>query len=192
MLRRGSPLSRTLAIALLGAVVSSVYVFAIRPVGTAYGGYQQSIADSRELLLRFENIAVQRARIEQTLTDIRAWQASQRTQLEAENVTLATADFQGRIQSTIAANGAVLKSIQALRAEDEDGHTKLAVRVTFQATTDALFKILYALESGKPFVFLDRVDIRRPRTNSRNRMPVEEPRLEVRFDAYAYMPGSDT
>ena len=192
MLRRGSPLSRTLAIALLGAVVLSGYVVVVRPVGTAYQGYQQSIADSRELLLRFGKIAVQHAQIEQTLADIHAWQASQRTQLEAGNATLATAGFQGRIQSTITSNGAVLKSIQTLKAEDEGGHTKLAIRVTFRATTGALFRILYALEGGKPFVFLDRVDIRRPRINARNRAPLEEPHLEVRFDAYVYMPETDT
>ncbi len=43
MLRRGSPLSRALALALLGAVVLGVYVMVIRPIGTAYQGYQQSI-----------------------------------------------------------------------------------------------------------------------------------------------------
>ena len=63
------------------------------------------------------------------------------------------------------------------------------IRVQLSGTTSALHKVLYRLESGKPFLFLDNLDIgnRRARRRRKNQTQDQNPELRVRFDLYGYL-----
>ena len=54
----------------------------------------------------------------------------------------------------------------------------------------ALHPILYALESERPFVFLDNLDVRNRRARRRAELEDLDPQLTIRFDLSGYLrPG---
>jgi general secretion pathway protein M len=84
------------------------------------------------------------------------------------------------------ANGGVLNSTQILDTTSEEGFRRLAVRVRMSGGSEALYKVFHALETERPFLFVDNVDInaRTVRTREGQGETVE---LMVTFDLFGYM-----
>jgi Type II secretion system (T2SS), protein M subtype b len=79
---------------------------------------------------------------------------------------------------------------------DEEGFRRISLRIQMTATTEELFKTLYALETGTPVLFVENLDIRsrytRRRTNQADLQMVQDaPLLIVGFDLSGYMPLED-
>ncbi len=56
-------------------------------------------------------------------------------------------------------------------------------------TLEPLQNVLYTLESAKPYLFVDNLDVRRrvQRRRRKQTQPEAESRLTVRFDLYGYI-----
>ncbi len=188
--------SRAFALFVLAALCAAVYVLVVEPVVGLYRSYDESMAQSRQLLDRYGAIASGVRDLEAALADLRDRRSPSGVYLKRQSDALAAAELHDRVKGVIEASGGGLKSIQALPVATDSTFVRVAIRVQMQGGIDALNEVFFALESGKPFIFLENVDIRsrqarRKRKDQSGKGAGKDVVLSIRFDAYGYMPGNE-
>jgi general secretion pathway protein M len=191
MLRPGSPVSRLLALALLAAVPVLAYLLVVEPVIAAYRNAGAAIAQGQRLLQSYRERAEQRPQLAQLLAAEEERVADVTGYLAAVDDALAAVELQDRMKAVVEATGGQLRSAQSLKVEPVDGIEgvrRAALKVRFTADIDSLATILYELETGEPYLFVDALSIREPRRQRRRRdEPEAAPQLDVVVDLYGYV-----
>lgn len=191
MLRPGSLPSRLLALALLAAVPILAYALVLGPVISAYRDAGESIAQAHKLLRSYRERAEQRPQLAQLLADEEERADSITGYLEAVDDALAAAELQDRIKGVVEQAGGTLRSAQSLRVEAVEavaGVRRAGLKVRFAADIESLATILYEIETGQPYLFVEALSIREPRRQRRRRdEPEQAPDLDVVLDLYGYM-----
>jgi general secretion pathway protein M len=193
MLRPGSALSRLLALALLVAVPVFGYLLVIEPVIAAYRDAGQTIARAQELLQSYRERAEQRPQLARLLASAAERADTVTGYLEAVDDALAAAELQDRVKGVVESGGGALRSAQSLEVEPVEavaGVRRAGLKVRFTADIESLATILYDLETGEPYLFVEALSIREPRRQRRRRdEPEQAPELDVVVDLYGYMRG---
>jgi general secretion pathway protein M len=191
MLRPGSLPSRVLALALLAAVPVAVYAVVVAPVVAAYRESADAIAQAQTLIQSYRERAEQRSQLAQLLADEEARAGSVTGYLRAVDDALAAAELQDRIKGVVEDAGAELRSAQSLNVTAVDtvpGVRRAGLKIRFSATIDDLATILYEIETGEPYLFVDSLSIREPRRQRRRSdAPEQAPELDVVLDLYGYI-----
>ncbi|MFQ5348002.1 MAG: type II secretion system protein GspM [Rhodothalassiaceae bacterium] len=153
-------LSRGLALALLavflGGAATAVYV----PLFGAYDAAAERLQEARDRLARYRRIAASAERIEQQAAAARAARAQSGIFLVGDTDALAAAALQNTIGALAREAGAELRSVQSLPAEERDGLVRIRLKSQLIMTTRSLERLLYALETGRPLLFVDDIRIR--------------------------------
>ena len=180
-------LSRILALALLAAVLTGLYG-AAEPLITEYQAFGTTIAQSRELLQRYQRIGNTRSPLQEQAKELRRRLKARGGYLPGASDSLAAAQLQNRVKKIVLAAGGAIKSTQTLAPSDVKGLRQIDVRVQMSADIVALQKTIHALEADETYLFLDNVDIRRQRSRRRRnrKSSATVPPLTVRFDIYGY------
>lgn len=188
-----SPLAgRLLALAILAALLWAANAFALRPLLGAYRQNEAEIAAKHGLGQQFRRIGQSRQALESKLDEVRERLSPDGLYLRAASDALVAAELQDRVKTLVEANGGKLNSTQSLPARDEGGFRRITIRVQMTVFVAPMQTIFHTLESAKPYLFLDNVDIRRRvqrRRRARNQQeegPERESTLTVRFDLYGY------
>lgn len=181
------PLSRALALALLAIVLLLVYLFAIEPL-------VDEIADARSATVRLHDAVERTDAVERKLVQLKAelarlkeHQTSAVGFIAGANESLAAAELQNRIKTSVEAAKGELRSTQPLQARDEGAFRRISIRGQIAVKLPALQRVFYELESSTPFLFLDNIEIRTQATYQINATNSADPELDVRFDLYGYM-----
>ncbi|MCG8504413.1 MAG: type II secretion system protein GspM [Sphingomonadales bacterium] len=173
---------RLLAVLLLLAVVSSVFLFVLQPVYLAFSGRVDAVAHKTAAISRY-----------------RALEAS-RPELSARVAALTGSGLVGRLYPGMAANqaaallqddfsqaaarhGIQLDTVRTLQTTREGGFQRIGVQVSFTADVPALTALLRDLTGGQRFVFVDNVTVRA----SANQNAAEPVPLSVRADVMAFL-----
>ena len=180
-------LGRLTAVALLLAVLGAAYLYAVAPLVAAYRVADKEIERTRDLIARYEAVAATRQAYQEQWNELSSRQVGSGVYLLAESDALASAELQGRIRDAVAAHGGALRSIQTLPAQSDGDFLRVSVRVQFTAKLEAIHRILYALEAQRPFVFLDKLDVRSRRARRRKELENSDPDLTIRFDVAGYL-----
>lgn len=180
-------ISPLLAISLLLALLGAVYLFVVSPVLAAYQDADERLSETRNLLGRYESLASAKVVHENRLNKLRARQAGTGIYLSGGTDALAAAELQQRVRDLVSRHGGQLRSIQNLPAHTDGDFRSIAVRVQISAGLASVHRLLYQLESEKPFVFVDNLDIRNRRGNRRAALKNLDPQLTVRFDLLGYL-----
>ena len=179
---------RLAAVGLLLGMVALVYLMVVAPLLTAYRETDDRIADLRDQLTRFNRVAELRPAYERQMKELGARLAAGGIYLKGDTDSLAGAELQARIGALIERSGARVRSIQVLPGGEDEGFRKVGARVQLSGTLDALEGVLYQLEAGKPFVFIENLDVKNRRARRRNQDEVKQnPELTIRFDAFGYL-----
>ena len=159
--------------------------------------YAETTEQLQDRLLRYQRLIAQRPQLEQRLSEVRQSDAVDVYYLSQETPTLAATELQRRASQAVQSSGGSLTSSQVLPVEQESDFTKVAIRIQMNGDVEALNKTLYALESERPAVFVDNVQIRArtirqrvPRRTDRDRRGVEiktQIQLITQFELAGYM-----
>ncbi|CCE11228.1 exported hypothetical protein [Bradyrhizobium sp. STM 3843] len=103
--------------------------------------------------------------------------------LDAATSGLATAQFQAYLSQLITDQKAVLVSSGIQPAEREDKSDAIRLQVALTATIPALQALLYRLESGTPYVFVDSLSLQLGGSTERN---TADPVLKVTLTVHAF------
>jgi general secretion pathway protein M len=190
MLRRGSPLSRTLAVALLGAALLAAYGLVVAPVIAAYREVGQAIEQSQLLLERYRSLAGQRPELSARLEELEERAAKAGGYLKGPSDALAAAELQDQVRTIIERAGGNMRSTQILPASAIDPTVPLrraGLRIQLGIDIDGLQKVLYEVETGEPYLFVDQLTVRQQRMRRRSGEPEQEPELDTSFEVYGYL-----
>lgn len=194
MLAPGSLLSRTVALLLLAGAVLAGYQFVVAPVVAAYRDSDEAIERNQALLQRYLRLAAERPALDEMVAEQEALVADAAGYLQGGSEALAAAELQNRVKELVENAGGTLHSTQNLRSSDDDDAParRATVRVRFSVDIEGLAQVLYELETGEPYLFVEEVTIRELRERRRRRNePEPGPMLDVGLDVYGYLRESE-
>lgn len=188
MIGRLSPLlGRTMALALTACVILAAWISVVEPIRSKHREYENSALRSRELIERFNRVGATRNRLQAQVTELNRRARSSGGFLKGASPTLVAANLQNRLKRIVSETGATIRSSQILPVREEGDLKRIALRIQLVADVAALQKILYGLETGDPYLFMDDVNIRAQRKRRRRGKTADARSLTVRIDMYGFL-----
>ncbi len=179
--------SRAAALSLVVFVIGAVVVLFVLPLIEAYRETDESIEQASDQLARYQHISETFPQLQAQLDKLTRRQFKYGVYLAGATDALAAAGLQEAVSAKIEKNGGRLRSIQILPVKTEGNFKRVAVRVQLTATLGSLVRLFYDLEAGKPFAFIDNLDIKNRRARRNAAKQNQDPELVVRFDLYGYL-----
>jgi general secretion pathway protein M len=182
--------SRRLAILLaVVAFVAAIGALAV-PVWLANVYYDKHLAEATDKIERYNRIAAMRPEVTKQLEALRN-KDTRRFFLRSGAAALSGAEATEAVKTLIEGAGARLISVQAPPAKDDGRYRQVTVNVQMTANVFALRKILHALESHTPYLFVDNLLVRSQVPGNFKPGPGGEPEMFVQFDVFGYaLPSS--
>jgi general secretion pathway protein M len=177
--------SKAAALALLVAVLLMVLAGIAFPLWVLHRHYDSAIDDATRLLGRYARIAGMREGLQKKIVEVKALGKAGHF-LKSTNPALAAAEIQALAKTVVETNGGKLNSMQILPHKDDGLYRQISVTLQLTGTLKAMKKMVYALESSRPYLFMDNFSVRSLMVNApRNTVPVE-PELLIQFDLTGY------
>lgn len=180
---------RIAALALLIVVLFSGYTLIDQFVIGRYEFYQGNISQLQDRLQRYENMLSMREELEARLLQIKQDNSIDVYYLQQASSVLAAADLQQQVKSAVENNGGNLVSTQILPVSGEGIFSKVAIRVQMTGDTDVLQKTLYYLESARPLLFIDDLQVRGQPIRQRNPNDRNEITLRIQLTTQFELSG---
>ena len=168
-------------------MIGALYLLLVSPVLEAYRSTNEASQEVLEQLARYEHISKTNPNRKAELEKLAKQQSRSGVYLAGDTDALAAAGLQEDVGAKIEKNGGKLRSIQILPVKTDGDFKRVSVRVQLTATLGSFARILYALESGKPYVFIDNLDVKNRRGRKAKKGTEEDPELVIRFDLYGYL-----
>lgn len=178
-------LGRSAAVAILLLLLALIYAGVARPLLAGYDADRQSIEQQQTLLQRYREIGGRLPQLQAELAELRHAQSGSGGFLEGTNEVIVAAQLQDRLKGLVEAAQGSLQSVQVLAVHDEGKFRRVAIRGRMNLTTAGLQRVVYAIESGAPVLFVDNLDLR-PHVET-NRLEEAVDSLDVGFDLYGYL-----
>ena len=153
--------------------------------------YDVKLAEKQDRIERLQRIASTRPAVSRQLDAMRA-KETRKFFLRAGATALSAAEAQEAVRSIVESSGGKLITMQAPSSREEGRYRQITMVVQLTANVQALRRILHALESNMPYLFVDNVTIRSQVTGQHRSAPGQEPEMFVSFDVngYAALGGS--
>lgn len=159
VLRPASPLSRCLALLLLGLWLALLWVGLAEPVILLVKGDDPITATGR-LLADQRRIAARKPSLLADKAALLAEGPALEDFLPGASPALAAADLQSRVGALAKPIGGSIASIEPLTLADQEGFHRAAVRVKLMVPAAGLAALLYAIEQGEPRLFVANLAIK--------------------------------
>ena len=186
--------SRFLAIVLLLIVVMIGYMLGVHWWFVApHLDMADQMRDMREQQQRFRETAAQRAEIEKKLGEVRTFEQGNQSFLTDSDANSAFSDLTQRLKQAISAhvkdeNRCQIVSNSNYKGADEETYQRVTIQVRMRCDLEPFAAILYDLENGNPYLFVDQMMISR-------QMPGYVPpgqkapsmQLDIRFNLSGYL-----
>jgi len=185
---------RLLALLILSACLGALIAGIAVPAWSLNDHYDDLIAGMDKQLAVYRRISAQGDRYRSQYQRFAHLQQQDRRYLQSDTEFLATAELQREAKQVISGKGGEILSTQVLQSMQEDGFRRVAILIRMKGTLDELIEIFHDLESKKPYLFIDAVNIR-GRQIARRRLPAAKDlnevlsQLEIEFRLAGYMVG---
>ncbi len=178
---------RAAALALFFGVLLALYGALVEPLLSGRAETLRALEEAEAFLLRYQDIARSRPALERQIVELAAREQSKSAYLRGATDALAAAELQERVNAAITASGGTLSSTQPLPATDEGGFRRVAVRIQFSGPVGTVHAVLHTLESAKPFLLVDNLDLRSRAIRRPGGAEEVDPNLMVRLDLLGYL-----
>lgn len=187
MMTMTSVQSKAAAVGLLLVLLAVVMGAVALPLWLLNRHYEAALDDSIGRVERYSKIAGMRDGLAKKAIEVNALAASHHY-LKSSSPALAAAELQEQVKVILEAKGGKLNSIQILPHKDEGSYRQISVALQLSAPISAVKGMLYALESARPYLFVDNFSVR-SMAGFGARAGVDpnvEPELTVQFDLTGY------
>ena len=150
---------RFVAIGLLLVPLILLANFGVRPLIGAYMGMTDGIAQAEDDIARLSRILSERPSLEASATHLRKTQATAPFLLAGESATLAAAGLQRHLQTVADQAGVQVVSVRVEEPAADGPLERIALLVRLQADNRGLRDLLYALETGTPYLFVEALNV---------------------------------
>lgn len=179
--------SRRLALVLLVVAIVAVAGPIAFIVWSVNNYYDRELRAKRERIERYQRIASTRSEVSKQLDTMRA-KDPRKFFLRSGATALSAAEAAAAVTSIIEQNGGKLVTMQAPTSREEGRFRQITVNVHLTANIQSLRRILHAVESNTPYLFIDNVMIRSQVASQHRPVPGQEPEMFVHFDVTGYAP----
>lgn len=169
---------------LAAAIVTAVAAIAL-PLWLSHMHYDEALDDIDRRLVRYERLAAARPALQQKLEAVRAL-GSRKYFLKASAASLSAAEIQERVRQFVEGQGGRLISVQVAQPKEEGSFRQVTVTVQANANIAATRKILHAVETGEPYLFVDSMTIRSQVPPGFKPAPGFEPEMFIQLDISGY------
>lgn len=178
--------SRLLALGLLIAVLALLGYGIAELLASQQRKYEEIIAMRMRIVAGYQRVAANKAAYEDAIARAGKLDTA-RYYLKSSSPAQAAAEIQDIAQSALAYSQMKQSSVNIAPHRDLDGRRMVTVNFTLRGTLESTQKMLYALETSLPQLFIDNLSIRAS-IQSRNWRPIPnvEPEVQVQFDLYGY------
>ena len=177
---------------LVVALILFYYVFFHRFILTHMALSEQA-EQLTEAELRYRAAIAQKPELQQEIAGLRRAQSESDYFLEQENANLASSELTTRLKEVISLHAEDTEacrvlSQQNMRDNTEERFQRVSIKVRMRCEIADLNRVLFHLEDGTPYLFVDNLTIFRQITRRRrDRELVQEKMLDVRFDLSGYI-----
>jgi general secretion pathway protein M len=176
---------RLLALALLLLPLALLVRFAFMPAWQAYQDQGEQIARASAQLQDYQRLAGQLPALREQLAALREQQVLTPYLIDAPNSALAAAGVQQRLQTLADAHGGRVLSTRVMRGSPDGPFERVAVSARLQVSLEGLQSMLYELETGEPYLFVDDLSVMsRPVRRGRQTVAGGSGPLETRLTLY--------
>ena len=176
---------RRAAAGLLFAVAFALLAVIIVPFWLLNRHYDAALADLGGKLDRYQRIAGSRAVAAQQLEALRAIEP-RKGFLRSGAPALSAAEAQEALRTIIEANGGRLITMQAPVAKEDGRYRQLTINVQLTGTIFALRKILHAVETNQPALFVENLQVRSQVPANFKPNPGAEPDVYMQMDVSGF------
>jgi hypothetical protein len=186
-LKLSQPVRRLAAVALLAIVLAFVALATVVPLTARVASLRDQIETERVLLGKFMAVAAQEG-------DAAELDRASRSALESgaylkgESEALTAAGLQTMLAQLAAADRVRFQSTRALPARERNEARLIGVSVQFHAEIEQVRALLFRIETYRPFLFVEGLQIR-PVSPYSQRDASQVGVLEVRLDVFGAIPG---
>ena len=184
---------RFLAVVLLLIVLLLVYLLGVHWWFVAphlqYAGEMQEL---REQQLRYRHAIEEKPEIEQRLAEVKAYEQGNRAFLSETDPNAASAALIQRLKQAMTDHAKDEQrcqnvSTQSFNGGEEELYKRVTVQARLKCDLEPLAVILYDLENGKPYLFVDQVMIYKQQSYSPPGVKVVPNPLDVRFNLSGFL-----
>ncbi len=127
----------------------------------AAGALDGEVTRLTDLKARYERLAAETPELRQTLEALATARRTQASDLlPGGSMARAAAAFQDYLKEQVSAAGGDIASMQVIEPEAEGGLERVGLRLTAKLSHNGLKRVLHGLETGRPAVFVDSLDLR--------------------------------
>lgn len=187
---------RWLALGLLLAVLCLVYLVGLHWWWTApHMALNGRVAELREQELRLRMHASQMPQLRERIEGLREKQDAATGFLREGNAELATAGLIQRLEQVMQQvvpdrQRCLLTGRTPAGGTGQDRFPRITIQVRLRCGMEDMARVLHALESGQPELFVDNLLVSARQTGRRRGLgPSEGAELEVAFDLYGFLGG---
>ena len=177
--------SRQVAVGLLIAALVGVVLLLALPTWLLYNRYDRVLAERRDQVERFSRIAATRAEVARQLEAMRG-KDTKKFFLRSGAAALSAAEAQEYVRDMVQSAGGRLVTMQALPAKEEGRYRQVSAQVQLAANIHALRRILHAVESHVPMLFIENLTIKTQVPGNYKPPAGTEPEMFVTFDMHGY------
>jgi general secretion pathway protein M len=177
--------SKAAALALLALAIALAISAVALPLWLLNQRYDAAIDDAATRLERYSRIVGMREGLQKKAGEVAALEANHHF-LKSASPALAAAELQELATMILDHNGGKLNSIQILPHKDDGAYRQVSVNLQLTAPLSAVKAMLYALESARPYLFVDNFAIRASYNPAARNDTGNEPDLIVQFDLMGY------
>lgn len=181
--------SRNMALVVLAAALIAILGPIAFGVWSLNHHYDTELSAKKNRIERFQRIASTRAEVVKQLDAMRA-KDPRKFFLRSGAPALSAAEAQEAVRSIVEANGGKLITMQAPSSREEGNHRQITVNVQLTANIQALRRILHAIETNTPNLFIENLTVRSQVTGQHRSAPGQEPEVFVHFDVNGYTPAA--
>jgi general secretion pathway protein M len=148
-----------LLVAVLGVAVL-VLGAGVTATTELFSQQHDEIAQARDDSASYRSLIAARPYLEREYGALVRREAGAASLLHGDSVALAAAEMQNLVKALVEHHGGQLRSAQLLPGSPANGLEKVAVQYELSIPLGALKSATYQLETGRPYLFLDEVEIR--------------------------------
>ena len=169
---------------LLVAVALAIGAIAL-PLWWLNRRYDTAVEDATVRLNRFSRIVGMRDGLQKKAIQVKMLESNHHF-LKSASPALVAAELQEQARTIIDQHGGKLSSLNPLPHKDDGEYRQVSVALQLNAPLSAIKSMLYALESARPYLFIDNFSIRAPFNVGARTEFATEPDLVVQFNLTGY------
>ena len=180
---------RWLALGLLLLVGLLLITLVVMPIANQGLEYNENKQDLAFRLKRFRQVIASKDSVLEKIAEAREQIQSQGYFSAQQSESLASAELQKLLKKSISAAGGQLTSTQVLPRKIEQSFIRISVKVRMVGDMEALRSVLYEIETSRPLILVEQLDIR-PIRGKRNRITrkIEATgKLNINFQVTSFM-----